>query len=100
MADHVVIFQDGFPYRFAVRDGTAEPTSMRRFCFNRVEDISGMSGTGIVVEGVEFSDGRVALRWVTGAAPSSTCIYDSINDAIAIHGHDGATQLVWIDDGR
>lgn len=68
---------------------------MRRFALYRKQDISGISGTGLIVEGVEFSDGRVALRWVTPLR--STCVYDSIEDVEAIHGHGGATELRWID---
>lgn len=36
---------------------------MRRFVFQRNEDVSGTSGTGIVAEGVQFTDGTVAVRW-------------------------------------
>lgn len=97
MAQHVVIYRDGMPYKFEVRDGTAQPTSMRRFYFDRNNDVSGTSGTGAVAEGVQFSDGRVALRWITGDMPSSTVIYDNIDDAQTIHGHGGGTEVVWID---
>ncbi len=69
---------------------------MRRFYFDRQTDVSGMSGTGAVCEGVQFSDGSVVLRWLTSL--SSTTLYRSIEDAIAIHGHQGATNLVWVDD--
>ena len=67
----------------------------RPFKLIRHTDVTGVSGTGFVAEGVQFSDGRVALRW-TGSAHASTVIWDSIEDAIAIHGHDGATEVVWI----
>jgi hypothetical protein len=69
---------------------------MRRFYFVRQTDVSGTSGTGAVCEGVMFSDGSVVLRWLTFL--SSTALYKSIEDAIAIHGHDGMTDLLWIDD--
>ena len=70
---------------------------MRRFYFDRQTDVSGTSGTGAVVEGVEFSDGQVVLRWRT-SPHSSVSIYKSIEAAVYIHGHDGATNLVWVDD--
>jgi len=69
---------------------------VRRFVFVRYQDISGYSGPGVVVEGVEFSDGRVAMRWCVGDNRSYV-IFDSIAAAIDVHGHDGATQLEWID---
>ena len=70
---------------------------MRRFYFDRQTDVSGTSGTGAVVEGVQFSDGQVVLRWRT-QPHSSVCIYRSIEAAVYIHGHDGATNLTWVDD--
>lgn len=68
----------------------------RRFYFRRDRDDHGVSGTGVVVLGVQFPNGRVVVQW-QGDKPS-TVVWDSVEDAIAIHGHDGATQLVWIDD--
>ncbi len=69
---------------------------MRRFHLKRVEDETGISGTGIVVEGVEFSDGSIALHWLT--ATSSWCFYNSMDHVIAIHGHGGKTIVVWVDE--
>jgi hypothetical protein len=72
------------------------PLALRRFTFDRQTDVSGTSGTGAVVEGVEFSDGQVVLRWRT-VPHSSICIYKSIEAAIYIHGHNGSTNLRWLD---
>jgi len=69
---------------------------MERFYLNRVEDETGVSGTGIVAEGVQFTDGTAVLRWTT--ATSSTAVYASIDDLEAIHGHGGSTQIVWAGD--
>lgn len=68
---------------------------MRRFVMNRIEDETGISGTGRVLEGVEFGDGSVAIRWTT--AHRSWCIYTSITEVIALHGHGGLTELRWLD---
>ena len=58
----------------------------------RDEDQTGISGTGIVAEGVEFSDGTVVIRWQThGDDHHSTVVWDSLEDARAIHGHGGRT---------
>lgn len=70
---------------------------MRMFELHRHEDATGVSGTGVVAEGVEFGDGRCALRWRT--AKTSTACYDSVVDLEAIHGHNGATEVVWLDGG-
>jgi hypothetical protein len=47
-------------------------------------------------EGVEFSDGRVAIRWLT--AKRSVAVWDSMDDMLAIHGHpEYGSELVWHD---
>lgn len=68
---------------------------MRRFELHRDTDTSGVSGTGVVVEGVEFTDGTVAMRWLS--EHTSTVVYSGIADVQAVHGHNGATRVVWID---
>ena len=66
---------------------------MKRFILYRFVDVSGVSGENEVAEGVQFTDKTVALRWY-GEKPS-TVIWNSIEDAIAIHGHDGKTRIMW-----
>ncbi|MFD9072842.1 hypothetical protein [Streptomyces lasiicapitis] len=68
----------------------------RRFHLVRDVDETGTSGVGVVVEGLEFTDGTVALRWLT--ATTSTAIYASIADVETIHGHGGKTRVVWVED--
>lgn len=68
----------------------------RRFVLYRHTDISHVSGVGVVAWGVEFPDGSVAIRW-HGAHPS-TVAWASVADAIAIHGHSGATEIQWLDE--
>ncbi|WP_386674968.1 hypothetical protein [Streptomonospora salina] len=61
----------------------------------READETGVSGTGAVAEGVRFSDGTVAVRWMSEYA--STVFWPDIDTAFAVHGHDGATRLEWRD---
>ena len=67
---------------------------MKRFRLRRVEDETGVSGVGYVAEGVVFTDGTVALRWLS--VYTSTAIYASLEDVELIHGHQGKTKVVWI----
>ena len=47
-------------------------------------------------EGVIFSDGRVAVRWLT--LKRSTSCWDSFDDMMAIHGHpEYVSEIVWHD---
>lgn len=68
---------------------------MRRFLLDRHQDISKVSGEGTVAEGVEFTDGTAVLRWF-GETPS-TVMWASVADAMKVHGHDGATDIMWLD---
>lgn len=72
---------------------------MRRFELHRDEDVSGISGTGTVAEGVAFTNnGPVALRW-TSEWPTSVVFHDrGIESLEAIHGHNGRTRIVWLDE--
>lgn len=67
----------------------------RRFILRRHEDVSGVSGTGIVTYGIEWPDGTISLRW-RGANPSFAN-WDSLGAVLATHGHDGKTEVEWID---
>lgn len=69
----------------------------RTFELVRYRDLSGVSGTGPVAEGVEYSDGSVALRW-KGDHPA-TAVWPSLDDVLAVHGHEGATVVRWLDAG-
>jgi hypothetical protein len=69
----------------------------RRFQLVRDVDETGISGTGIVAEGVAFQDGTIAMRWTANNLPSSTAIYGSITAVEKIHGHGGVTRIVWVD---
>lgn len=80
---------------------------MKTFKLIRDVDHTGLSGTGTVAEGIEFSDGTVALRWLDidhdsenyqrGVRPT-TVIHESIDAVIALHGHSGSTRLVFADN--
>lgn len=67
---------------------------MRAFHLQRDEDETGISGTGRVAEGIEFSDGKVAIRWIVGQH-RSTVTWDSIDAVEVIHGHGGRTRIMW-----
>ena len=77
------------------RPAPSSPVLPRSFLLFRTRDITGMSGTGVVAWGVEFPDGTAALRWNT--AHPSTVAWPSVDDIVAVHGHQGATVIRWLD---
>lgn len=66
---------------------------MRTFKLVRKEDISGISGVGHVANGCLFPDGKVVTRWNSEIA--QTCVWDSLEHMEMVHGHNGATEIVW-----
>lgn len=70
----------------------------RTFALHRIQDVTGVSGEGIVAFGSEYGDGRVTTRWRGDA--KSFGIWDTLAEAMAIHGHDGRTEVVWLHDPR
>lgn len=66
---------------------------MRTFVLDRVVDETGISGTGIVAEGVIFSNGWVAMTWLTEV--TSVVYYQNIQAVEKIHGHGGKTRIVY-----
>lgn len=78
---------------------------IRTFRLQRDEDITGISGTGIVAEGVEFSDGTVVLRWLGpveqpwGIIEPTTVVHPNIDNVEHLHGHHGSTKIAWDHEG-
>lgn len=60
----------------------------------RHEDDSGVSGTGVVAEWIEYSDGEVVVHWLSHTP--STNHYRNIKQLESIHGHGGKTEMVVI----
>ncbi len=65
----------------------------RVFRLYRDADATGVSGLGLIADGVLFSDGTCALRWLT--KHHSTALYDDLKTLVDIHGHGGATRVVF-----
>lgn len=77
-------------------------THTRTFVLMRDVDVTGMSGTGPVADGVVFPDGTTVLRWrdVTGpnydrGVRATTVVHQSPESVIALHGHNGVTRIEW-----
>jgi hypothetical protein len=68
---------------------------MRRFHLVRNKDISGVSGTGVVAEGIEFHDGQIAMSWF--GQFHTLVVAPNEETVIKIHGHEGATEIKWLD---
>jgi len=61
----------------------------------RVEDETGLSGTGEVAEGVVFSNGKVVVAWGGNLSVPSVAVFDNIEQVKRVHGHGGKTRIEW-----
>ena len=68
----------------------------RRFQLHRDVDITGVSGTGVVADGVLWPDGYVSIRW-RGEHGSIVGWDRGMESVEKIHGHGGASRIVWLD---
>ncbi len=67
--------------------------AIRTFQLVRGDDETGVSGTGVVAEGAEFTNGTVAMTWLS--VVNSIAFYPNIKVLEAIHGHAGKTKIVF-----
>ena len=66
-------------------DRRRAPAGMRCFTLRRTADVSGISGTGLVLEGALFSTGVVVVHWLTPPPRGSIAIFDSLEQFLSIH---------------
>lgn len=70
---------------------------IRRFELHRDEDVTGVSGTGVVAEGAILSSGKAIIEWLT-EWPTSVVWHDRGLESVEhVHGHNGRTRIVWVD---
>ena len=80
----------------------SEPTFPRTFVAQRDEDVSGISGEGVVAEGVQFSDGWAVTHWLDQPPMNEpkTDVWHNKGSAPfeRVHGHGGSTRILWADE--
>lgn len=69
----------------------------RRFYLERKDDVTGLSGTGRVLEGVVWQNGKVTVQWRPPLA--TITIYDSfeIFEQLHVHGHPSINVVRWLE---
>lgn len=75
---------------------TSQSNRIRTFHVIRDEDMSGVSGTGVIAEGVLWSNGHVDVRWLS--IHKITEHAESVAEWVAVHGHEGRTKIVFDDE--
>jgi hypothetical protein len=64
------------------------------FRLQRLVDVSGVSGTGHIADGVRWPDGTATVRWRSDH-PSTTNWDRGMESVEHINGHGGSTHVVW-----
>ena len=82
-------------------DRLRAPSGIRCFTLRRDEDVSGVSGTGIVLEGTLFTTGVVVVHWLTPPPRGSIAIFDTLDQLLSIHvrPHPENRAVLTFDDG-
>jgi hypothetical protein len=86
------------PQRARPRPPTTTPEQPPRiFTLQRTTDHTGLSGTGAVAWGIQFPDGRCVTQWRNSPVHvHQLSIFNNIREVSEVHGHGGATRVIWL----
>ena len=75
---------------------------IRTFTVCRINDESGVSGTGIVIEGITLATGQCVVHWLYPTPKGSIAIFESIADFATVHikPHPGNETIITYEDGE
>ena len=78
------------------------PRGIRTFTVARRNDESGVSGIGVVIEGVQYATGQVVLHWLLPPPKGGIAIFESLDDFIKIHitPHPTNKTIITFEDGE
>jgi hypothetical protein len=76
------------------------PRGVRVFTVYRVNDETGVSGTGIVIEGSVFATGQCVVHWLYPKPRGSVAVFDSMDDFVKVHigPHPKNKTIITFDD--
>ena len=78
------------------------PRGLKTFTVCRQKDESGVSGEGVVIEGVVLATGQCIIHWLYPPPRGGIAIFDSMNDFIKVHiePHPGNKTIITYEDGQ
>tara|TARA_R100000008_G_scaffold71719_2_gene49657 strand:- start:305 stop:667 length:363 start_codon:yes stop_codon:yes gene_type:complete len=78
------------------------PQGIRTFTVFRGNDETGVSGEGIVIEGVVLATGHCIVHWLYPPPRGGIAIFDSMNDFIRVHikPHPTNKTIITYEDGE
>ena len=78
------------------------PRGIRAFTVYRDDDQTGVSGTGVVIEGVKLATGQAVIHWLYPPPRGGIAIFDSMDDFIKVHivPHPTNKTIITYEDGE
>ena len=78
------------------------PRGIRTFTVYREDDESGISGTGVIIEGVKLASGQAVIHWLYPPPRGGIAIFDSMDDFIKVHilSHPANKTIITYEDGE
>ena len=78
------------------------PRGIRTFTVARQIDETGVSGVGVVIEGVEYATGQVVIHWLFPPPRGGIAIFDSLDDflKVHVHPHPANQTIITFEDGE
>ena len=78
------------------------PRGLRAFTVFRKSDESGISGDGVVIEGVELATGQCIVHWLYPPPRGGIAIFESMDDFIKVHigPHPSNSTIITFQDGE
>jgi len=78
------------------------PEGIRTFTVARQYDETGVSGEGVVIEGVTLATGQCIAHWLFPPPRGSIAVFDSMSDFTTVHirPHPSNRTIITYDDGE
>lgn len=78
------------------------PRGIRSFTVCRQHDETGVSGEGVIIEGVVLGTGQCIVHWLYPPPRGGIAIFDSMTDFIKVHiePHPGNKTIITYQDGE
>jgi hypothetical protein len=78
------------------------PRGIKTFTVCRNYDESGVSGEGVVIEGVVMATGHCVIHWLYPPPKGGIAIFDSIEDflKVHVHPHPANKTIITFEDGE
>ena len=78
------------------------PQGISTFTVCRQDDETGVSGTGIVIEGCKLATGQCIVHWLYPPPRGGIAIFDSMSDFVKVHikPHPSNGTIITYDDGE